>query len=470
MYKNLNVILVVLLLTSCMIGEDYTSKPFITDKQVQQNLNITPNHEQITNTWYEMFKDNDLNTLLNQAMNNNFTVKQGIEKLQQSRYNFQIQSKQNYPMINASGEYDYSKANNNKYSLSDTDNFKVGFDVSWELDIWGKGKHISEQYYNFMRYATYDLLSVKASITAEIIANYVNLRLAQEKLNIARRNLILQKDIMQTVKDKFNAGIADNLALNQAEFAVEKTKSSIPPLITDVENYKNAIAVLLGVLPKDLPVNLDKYKKNITSTAFKYNVQGLYNLPLSVIRVRPDIIAAESNVKAQNAAVNTAITNLYPTINLNASFGYISNNGTSLLDKNSQMYGYTPAISIPIWHWGQLTSNIELQKHIKEEYILNYNEAMLTALTELKNAITAIEQTYETNRYSKTSLNKMRTIMELTRNKYENGLIEFTDVAMAEQNYLNAQNTLVESNADILQNLTTFYKATGGGYNLSTCQ
>ncbi len=469
---KLALISLILFLTSCMVGEDYTPEQFISDKDVQENLNIHPNNEQINNAWYEIFKDNDLNTLLNHAMNNNISVQQSIERLQQSRYNYMIQSKQTYPMFDATGGYEYRKAHHNeKYSYGyDMNAFKAGFDVSWELDIWGKGQYISEQYYNFMQNATYSLFNIKVSITAEIITNYINLREAQEKLNIAYKNLRLQQDIMQTVKDKYAAGIADDLSLNQAEYAVEKTKSSIPPLLTTIENHKNAIAVLLGVSNKKLPINLDKYKRNITSTTFKYNVQKLYNLPLSIIRTRPDIMAAEASIYAQNAAINTAITSLYPDVSLSASFGFISNSGHSLFNKNSQLYGYTPGITLPIWHWGQLTNNIELQKHIREEYILNYNETMLTALAELKNAIIAVEQAYKTNKYSQSSLRKMRNVMELTRNKYENGLIEFTDVAIAEQDYLNAQNALAESNAAILQYLTAFYKATGGGYNIQTCK
>lgn len=460
----------ILILTSCNVGEDYSHNYPVSDKEVQNNLGIKPDEKIIQNNWYEIFKDSDLNTLIQQSMNNNFTVRQGIERLQQSRLNYMIQSKNDYPMLDVTANYNYSKASDNQDYSYDINAFKAGFDVSWELDIWGKGRYISEQYYNLMHNAAYSLLNIRVSITAEIIANYINLREAQEKLSIANKNLRLQRDIMQTVKDKYNAGIADALALNQAEFAVEKTKASIPPLKTQIENYKNAIAVLLGVVPNNLPVNLDKYKKNITNTAFKYNVQNLYNLPLGVIRSRPDIMSAEMSIRAQNAAVSEAITNLYPNASLTATFGFISNSGHSLFDKNSQIYGYTPGITLPIWHWGQLTNNIELQKHIKEEYILNYNEAMLTALAELKNAITAVEQSYKTNAYSQTSLNKMRNVMELTRNKYENGLIEFTDVATAEQDYLNAQNALAESNAAILQYLTTFYKATGGGYNIKDCK
>ena len=146
------------------------------------------------------------------------------------------------------------------------------------------------------------------------------------------------------------------------------------------------IAVLLGVLPSNLPINLDKYNKNITATTFNYNTKKLYDLPLSIIRSRPDIMASEATIRAQNAVVSEAITNLYPTVSLSATFGFISSSGNSLFNKDSQVYGYTPGLSLPVWHWGQLTNNIELQKHIKEEYILNYNEAMLTAISEIKNA------------------------------------------------------------------------------------
>lgn len=464
--RNIFILFISLLCASCSVGEDYISQDFITPSQIKNVLNTQSPSKEITQAWYEIFRDNDLNQLVNLSMNNNLSVQQGIERLQQSRYNLKIQSVQNFPMLNATGEYDYSKASDNQNYSYDINAFKFGFDASWELDIWGKGKYITEQYYSLMKNVQYSLLNIRVSITAEVISNYINLRKTQEMLNIANQNLKLQQDILQTVRDKYNAGVADDLALNQAEYAVETTKSSIPPLKFQIENYKNSISVLLGVLPNQLPINLDKYKKNITKTAFKFDTKKLYELPLDIIRTRPDIMAAEATLQAQNAFLNQAITNLYPTLNLSATFGFISTSGHKLFNNDSQVYGYNPGLSIPIWHWGQLTNNVELQKHVKNEYLINYNEAILTALADIKNSITAVEQAYKTNQYSKTSLNKMRSIMELTRNKYENGLIDFTDVVTAEQNLLTAQNAYAESNAEILQYINTFYKATGGGYNL----
>ena len=266
-----HIFLLSFLLGSCHVGEEYHHTEIITPYDVQENLNLKKNGNSVSSAWYEIFKDSDLNTLINHALNNNFTIRQGIERLQQSRYSLMINAKTSYPMIDANGEYNFSKASDNQDYSYDINAFKVGLDASWELDIWGKGKYITEQYYELMHNYQYTLLDLKVSITAEVTGNYIGLREAQEKLFIAQKNLALQQDILQTVRDKYTAGIADELALNQAEYAVETTKSSIPPLKQQIESYKNAIAVLLGVLPSNLPINLDKYKKNIILWFGRFN-------------------------------------------------------------------------------------------------------------------------------------------------------------------------------------------------------
>ena len=441
--------------------------PFISDLKIKETINLSDNHEQISTTWYEIFNDPDLNTLLKTAMLDNISIKEGIERLRQSRYAYEINNKESLPMLNGSAEYDYNKSNNKSYAYNDLNVFKLGFDVAWEIDIWGKNKYISDQYYLLMKKAEYSLQDIKVTISSEVIKNYIELRQNQEKLRIANKNLVLQNDILKSVKDKNNTGIANDLALNQAMYSIEKTKSTIPPLKQEIEKSKNAIAILLGCLQQDLPVNIDKQVKNITAKTFKYSVKKLRNLPFNIIRTRPDIRTSEQSVYIQNAILNQAIAGLYPSFSIEGTFGFISSSLPHMIEKQNQTYGYTPGITVPIWQWGKLTNNIELQKHIKDEYILNYNEAVITAIMELKNAINFVEQSYEANKHYSSALDKMRNIFNLTKNKYENGLIEFTDLAQAEQDVLKAQNDYIDSNTAILQNITTFYKATGGGYNFN---
>jgi NodT family efflux transporter outer membrane factor (OMF) lipoprotein len=453
------------LLSACHVGQEYSAPSFLSDDQVKTALELKENSLSPTTDWYKIFNDDILNTLIQQALKNNFSIKQAKERLIQARYTYQINAKQMFPMINANGTYDFSKASSLMDYTYDTNYFKTGFDASWELDFWGKGNYLSAQYFELMKGATYSEANIKTSISAEIATNYVNLRKAQKQLNIAEHNLSLQQEILAIVEQKFKAGITDELALNQAKFTIENTKTSIPPLKVQIENYKNSLAVLLGVLPQNLPKGINGYAKNITSTPFKYNVQNLKKLPLNIIQSRPDVLYAESTLSAQNNVVNQAITSLYPTITLGATFGYISTSGKNLYSNNRQIYGYAPEFSIPIWHWNQLTNNIELQKHIREEELLNYNDVILTALAELKNAIYSVEQAYKTDIYTNDALKNMQNIFNLTKLKYQNGLIEFTDLASAEQNFLSAQTTLIDANASILQYLISFYKATGGGYN-----
>lgn len=465
MFKPLNLLLF-FLLTACHVGQDYQQPLFISDKDVLKELALTPSEKTITTDWYKIFDDNDLNTLLSYLNHSNLTIKQAIERLKQSRLQFAIQSKQSFPMIDANGGYTYQKAHSQSSYATDINTFKIGFDSAWEIDIWGKRQYLSEQYFELMKNSEYNLLQLKAVMTAEIASNYINLRKAQEQLKIAKHNLILQNDILNSISDKYAAGIADDLALSQAQFSVEQTKATIPPLELDIENNKNSLAVLLGVTPNRLPINLDKPKKNITASTFKYTVKDLYKLPLNILRTRPDILAAEAEIRAQNAAVNEAIAELYPNVDLASSFGYVSVSGKSLISPQKQLYGYAPTLSLPIWHWKQLQNNINLQEHIREEYLLNYNNVLLTALVELKNAIYAVEKAYKTNIHQSNSFYKMKNIMALTNEKYKNGLVNFTDVATAEQNLLEAQLSLADSNAQILQSIIAFYKATGGGYNL----
>lgn len=452
-----------LLLCGCKVGDDYDTKPFINDEKIKDVLHIERKTTKIDEL--PIFNDKDLNTLLKFALKNNLSRKKAIENLQKARYQLAIQSKQMFPMFNAQGNYSFNKADNAHNFSENVNAFKMGFDVSWEIDIWGKGQYISEQYSEFVKNSGYSLINTDVSLISEIMLNYIKLREAQEKLRITQKNLSLQNEILQTVKNKHVAGTEDDLALNQAQYTVERTRTSIPAMDLQITTYQNNLAVLSGVIPGELPINLDITRNNITTKTFKYNVKKLYNLPLNVIRTRPDVLAAEANVKAQNAAVNTAITNLYPTIDLSAAFGYLSNSGHTLFNTESQVYGYSPSLLLPIWNWNQLANNIEVQKHQREYYLLDYNEIFLTALIELKNAISAVEQTYRRNVHQQITLSKMKNIFNLTQQKYENGLVEFTDVAMAEQNLLDAELALIESNTDILQNLVAFYKAIGGSYN-----
>lgn len=453
------------LLASCSVGPDYERPQFFGDDEIAKSLHLNPqNSTQITKDWYRQFKDTSLDTLINNALENSPNVQIAIQKLRQARENLKINAVAYLPTLSADGGYYYSKSSKNIGLSISSDYYQTGLDASWEIDIWGAGRRQTEEYQALYKAAGANLDNVRISLTAETANNYINLRIAQEQLKIAEKNLRLQQDIFETVKEKHNVGLANDIALNQAQYAVENTKSIIPALEYNVQAYKNAIAVLTGKLPGELDGQLDVSSNNLVSRKFEFDLDNLYAMPVENIRRRPDVRIAENNLIAKNAAVGQAIASLYPNVSISGFWGYQSQKGGSLISPNSNAYNYVPSITLPIFNWGALVNNVELQKGIKEEYVYIYKNSVLNAANELKNAMTSVDKEYAKNNFYRQSNENMGEVLKLTLFKYKEGLIEFSDVLTAEQNYLQSQISLIDSNGAIYRNIIAFYKASGGGY------
>ncbi|MGN0914121.1 MAG: TolC family protein, partial [Alphaproteobacteria bacterium] len=219
------------LLASCSVGPDYRQPQFFGNDEIAKSLGLNgQNSRQITKDWYRRFNDEALNVLIDNALENSPDVQIAVQKLRQARANLKINAVSYLPSLNADGGYHYSKSSKNIGAAINTDYYQAGLDASWEIDIWGAGRRQTEEYQALYRAAGANLDNVRISLAAETANNYINLRMAQEQLEIANKNLRLQQDIFETVKEKHAAGLADDIALNQSQYAVENTKTIIPAL------------------------------------------------------------------------------------------------------------------------------------------------------------------------------------------------------------------------------------------------
>lgn len=454
-----------ILLAACTVGPDYQKPNTYEDTQIAHTLKINGQPEKIAQNWYAEFEDPRLNHLIERALQNSPTLISGIQKLRQARSTVKINRTQFLPIFTAEGQYNFNRPSDHIGLAADTNYFQLGFDASWEIDVWGAGRRLNEQSMAQYQEAAYNLRQIQVALTAEIANNYFMLKTAQEKLRIAQNNLALQRDIYQTVKQKFDAGLTSSADYNQARYVVETTKAAIPNLEYQIEAYKNALAVLSGVLPNQLSTEVMDRKNNPVNKAYKFDMKKLENLPADIIRSRPDVQAAERALAAQNAAIGQAVAQLYPSVSISGLWGFQSSAGSKMFHSDSQAYGYTPKINLPIFNWGRLRENIELQKEIKEEVFEDYRQRVLEAVQELSNAMTAVRQEYASNQSQRQAVHSMEQVIESLRLQYENGLIEFSDLLQTEQNLLEAQTNLAQSNGNIYQNIIAFYKATGGGFN-----
>ncbi len=452
------------IITSCTVGPKYFEPKVYEDKQIAEALKLNNTDLKISSNWYEQFEDEKLNTLINYALLNSPDIMSSISKLRQARTLVLINRTDFLPMLNLNSKYDYAKVSKNIGLTSNTDYFQLGFDASWELDIWGKGRLLNMQTTAQLEKALYSLQNIKSVVTAEVATIFFELKTTHENLRIAHENIKLQQEIFNTVAEKYHAGLADSSAYNQAKYILESTKALVPTLESNEAILKNALAVLCGTLPDRLPVILTLKDTNPLNKVYKYNLHALYNLPASIIRTRPDVKAAERALAAQNAAIGQAVAELYPNISISALFGMQSKNISNLFNSDSNTYSYIPTLSLPIFNWDKLSNNVILQHQIKQEAYQNYRKTILQTVEELNNAIIAIQKEIQSNKANRNAVYSMRQVLDNMKEKYANGLIEFSDLLQAQQNLLSAQTNLATSNGNIFKNIVAFYKATGGGY------
>ncbi len=455
---------VCLLAVSCTVGPDYERPQFFDDAQLSAALPTAKGDGRpVSVRWYEQFNDETLNNLVQQAVSGSPNVRIALHRLRQARYVLQIDETKFLPEFTAAGGYQYNYlAEEGRFSQAKEDFYKAGLDASWEIDIWGGGRRLREEASALAKAAADNLADVRLAMAAEAAADYLALRTVQEQLRITAENLRLQKDIRQTVQDKYDSGLADSAALAQAAYAVETTAAQIPELEQREENYKNALAVLLGKLPGNID-GLEKNAPNLIRRPLAFRVENLYDFPLSVVRCRPDVRMAENNLIAKNAAVGQAVAKLFPSVSLSALLGWQAGNLSSFGASSAAAYGFAPTISVPLFNFDRLRNQVALSREVKEEYIVVYQNTLLTAAEEIKNAVIAVRKEYERSRRLARSADNMQKVLSVMRDKYRNGLTEFGDLLSAEQNLLNAQNALAASVGSVYGNIVSFYKAVGGG-------
>lgn len=459
-------LIVFLLMTACTVGPDYERPVFFEDAKIEKALELKPNMPEAQKTPFSPldFKDDTLNALLSEAVQNSPSIRIAMTRLRQGRASLKIAQVQGLPTFDANTKYNYANESKNMGYLLKEDYYQAGLDMSWEIDVFGNTRRRTEAAQASYEGAIESIKNVNVSMVSEVTLNYIGLRTSEQLLKNAQENLKLQQNIYQTINEKYQAGLTDEIALNQARYLVETTKMTIPQLEYQRIASQNALALLLGKLPGELNAQLTGKQKNLVEKPFKYDVKQLYALPASVLRQRPDVRVAEQQLVAQNAEVGAAIADMFPSVSLTGMLGFQSMTFPKLFNHKSYEYGYTPDITAPIFHFGALKNNVKLQENLKEEYVITYEQSVLTAASEIRNALVSIDKEMRRNKSATMAYQKMDSVAQLMWDKYQKGLIEYSDVLDAQQRRLSAQTQMVNSNSALYQNIVTFYKSIGGTF------
>ncbi len=456
--------IMVLTLTGCAaVGPDYVPvEPEPQEKwstELQGGLTADQLNPEILAHWWTTLNDPELSSLEDRAVKGNLDLKEARARIREARALRGISKANLFPTVDAGGSVIERRFSENSSTGDENTLYAAGFDASWELDIFGGVRRSVEAAQADLEATQEDLHDVLVSLLAEVALNYVEVRTFQTRLAVTAANIETLQKTYELNESRYQAGINDELAVQESLRLLETSRSQIPALETGLEAAKNRLAVLLGEQPGKLHQELAA-KRLLPGVPITVAV----GIPAETLRHRPDIRRAERLLAAQTARIGVATAELYPKFRLFGTIGLESISTGDFFKYGSRAWSFGPSVSWNIFDAGAIRQNIEVQSARQEQALIQYESTVLRALEEIENVLVA----YAKQQDRRDSLTNAEAAAQratlLAQDQYEVGLVDFNNVLDAQRALLILQDQLAQSEGTVTSNLVRLYKALGGGW------
>lgn len=419
--------------------------------------------------WWLVFNDEVLNSLVETAKAENHSLKIAGVRILEAKARLGIATGNKYPQQQQLRAGVFKKGlseNSANFSPSlDTsylDN-NVGLDIGWELDVWGRFKRGIEAADADLLVSVADYDDVMVKLVSSVALFYTQVRTLEERLYIAKSNVIIQTDSLRIAKVRLQNGATTELDVFQAKTLLLNTQASIPALEVELQKSLHALSVLLGDSPGNLQLAASK---NQSIPVAPVNVA--VGIPAELLRRRPDIKRAESQTAAQSARIGIAEAELYPHFNLTGSIGLRSSDTfdshlSDLFQSDSVETFIGPSLSWNIFNYGRIKNNVRVQDARLQQLIVAYQRTVLESLQEVEGAIVGFVRAKEQVSLFKESAAMAKKSVDLSLIQYRDGVVNYQRVLDSQKTLARQQDLYVSSRGNVAVNLIQLYTALGGG-------
>ncbi|MFA7235272.1 MAG: efflux transporter outer membrane subunit [Phycisphaeraceae bacterium] len=428
-------------------------------------------HAQVVQ-WWTTLQDPELNRLIERAVEANLDLRLAEARLREARARLAVSQSATFPQVDTNAGYTRNRMSVNALPMGpaagpgtaipyDWNLYQLGFDASWELDLFGGVRRSIEAAQADLEAGEEDRRAVLVSILAEVARNYVAMRGLQYEYQIVRRNLTVQRETLELTTDQRNKGTATQLDVARAAAQVSTTEAVLPGLQNQQWQAMHRLAVLLGTGPEALIEELST-ESPIPVPPSQVGV----GLPSELLRRRPDIRRAERELAASTARIGVAVADLFPKFSLTGSFGLQSSDIGDLMHWTSRDFSIGPAMRWPIFDGGQLRAVVRVRTAQQEQALVRYQQTVLTALSEVEDAIVAYQTEQQRRQSLRQTVASSQEAADLADQLYRQGLTDFLTVLDAQRSLYQSQDVLAQSDRAVTINLIALYKALGGGWEM----
>jgi NodT family efflux transporter outer membrane factor (OMF) lipoprotein len=433
-------------------------------------------------TWWSAFGDPELSALVNRALAQNLDVETAAAKIREARAQEVVAGAAAFPQVDAQASATRQRISENAIPIppgaggstgggtsggttgfglpgSEFNTFRIGFDASWEIDLWGKTRRSVEAARARTGAALWNRRDLQVSVAAEVANAYLTLRTLQQQTANAEAELARQQRFEKLVAARARGGLVTGQDLEQQRSQRAAAAAAIPPLQAQAEAQIHALGVLTGDTPEALIAELSPSKALPPAPP-----QIPAGLPSDLLRRRPDIRAAERELAASSADIGVAVADLYPKFSLTAAPALVSTALASLLTWGSRSYSIGAALDWPIFNGGRTRGTIAVANARQDEALIAYRKAVLASLQDVEDALSKADGDRRQLASLQDAVATAARAEDIARSRYGGGLVIYSDVLLAQAQRLTLENQVIETKGALARDTVALFKALGGGW------
>lgn len=501
-------LLFTLFLVSCKTGPDYQRPTLNAPANYKSATAKETAQPELGQNWWQLFQDPELDALVEEALRENQDLKAAMARVAQSRASARSLKSSFYTVIstspsvmrsrtpgssNGDSSSDLSEvastisqisgiiseinnltqgtgttpgagtglqtgAVSSDFSVSSTTStrYQIPFDISYEIDIWGRLRRQYESAQAQAQASVCDLEVVRQTLLADLARNYFNLRSLDAQEEVLERSLALYQEQADLTRQQYKAGLTDEVNALQADIQLESTRAQATDTHRQRTDLEHAIAILLGRAPSQFSLSVRPLDATVPEIPA--------GLPSDLLRRRPDVAEAEQNLVAACAEIGVAKAEFFPKVSLTGSAGFQSSESGNLLDWGSRTWSIGPSVAIPIFKGGQLRANLDKAKARYDETEANYRKSVLSALLDVEDSLTDLHGRADQADAQAKAVASAREYHRLTQIQYKAGMVDYLEVVIAERTLLNNELSEVQTQNERMASTVLLIKALGGGW------
>ncbi len=451
------------LLAGCAVGPNYR-RPKVAPPVTFRGSTTASPASLAELKWFEVFKDEQLQTLIRTALERNYDVREAAARVEAERALLGVTRADQFPTVAATADVTTQRVSRNGsvplpagFNPERTVGSVAANLLSYEVDVWGRLRRATEAARANLLASEDNRRAVVVTLVGDLSTAYFSLLELDQELDIAKRTLNTRQDSLRLIQIRRDRGLATILDVRQAEQLVESAAEAIPETEQRIEQTENLISLLTGAAP-------ERVERQRPLTEQQAPVAVPPGLPSALLARRPDIRAAEDNLQAANATIGVAKAAYFPQISLTGLFGFQSNQLSSLFTAPGKAWQFAPQVAQPIFTGGRIKSNVRLAEAQKQIALVQYERTVQTAFREVADALVQYKKVREKRDVQEELVATLQDRSRLSYRRYQGGVDTLLNALDADRDLFDAELRLAQVRRDELVSVVQLYRALGGGW------